>query len=593
MNIRVSEEYAAMTLPRDSVRMLLAQPYLQLRHPAVEPFPLEDRSESRLQAGIDNVIALACKARPHFILFPEFTIPGLAGVERLVAAMSSRDIAAPCTLIGGVTGLGRTDYESLLRLRTVPVHADPGNSLGQVPGDHWVNTSVTVLKDDNGKLSIWPQPKILPSWPEATTHHQSMFRGKAVQMFRAAFDNGVPLRFFSLLCFDWAGEQAGDCPLKEILDFVDADGRKCNAPQSLQWVFVLQHNQKPNHHTFVTPGHDLLSNRNAWPFVERRDAAIVMVGTASSVRPGRGDKYGYSSVIFSPASPFDNRACVPTVSFLSKRLRGTDGLGECKDVIFREMGECIHHVDLRVPNFMKMDASERATPIVAAEVHHFVDAIDDPRVPGAAVPAPVKWANDEFDLLPDLAADHFAGSPLKNTVENAQRTSVSQYRRLQSNTLAQRVHWACAARRDRRNDPAADGDDWGQAESEGLKHLMSTLTLIGIVQPLDLIGATFHGREPARGVEIVTIHGRTHEECKAAFSPIASETHSPILFISRDRDNSPCLPTELASFTDPRGGGGIKLIDANSVFAKAKGLVPNEYDAFIRELLNVTERRIV
>jgi hypothetical protein len=593
--MNVIEQQIDVTLPAISVRMLVVQPFLELQTPIQEPFNLRLHCVDRLLRAIDSVFTIAQTFHPHFVVFPEFCLPGVAGVERIVAHMNSAPIASPIIVMGGVSGLTRAEYQTLCGLPGMNAPA-AANAPDAVPHNAWVNTSVTFVKDDAGTVSMWAQPKLSPAWPEANLHHQSMFQGSVVRVFRGKFENDVPCRFLSLLCFDWIGRENGQAVPRDLLVQLNTIYKATGAQQPLQWVFVLQYNRGPNHYTFLNSTNTFLTNTADFPFVLRHDAAVIMACTASSSQPASRGPFGYSSLIFSPRAPFDTQVCQPTFSTQSNRMRSSDALGTCKDAVFREMGECIHAADVRVPNFVTADASDRTPALQQAAVYPLIPPSADPRMPGASVPAVVKWTNDELDTVPDFCVPHFNGSTLADPIRTAQLQSIATYRLVPSQELAVRVNSASANRILRGNqttDPASDADNWDQEERHGLRHVMQTLSLLGSVSTIDAANSQLHARHEQTGTEIAAIRGNTHADCMKAFKSLVERTHSPIVFVSRDEDNTSHLPREVASFTDPREGAGVRLTDSQHLLEKARNSAVAQYTAFVADLMSVGDRRYV
>ena len=195
--MQVAEYQIDVTLPADSVVMLIAQPFLEFVQPLQEPFPLSNPCNARLLQAIDNVFDVAQSSHPHFIVFPEFSIPGLAGAQRILLRLMNPAVASPAVVIAGLSGLSRNEYEQICNL---PQMTTPENTIApaSVPNGEWINTSITFVKTDRGAVSAFLQPKISPSWVELNTHHRSMFRGSIVRVFQARFQNHVACRFFSL-----------------------------------------------------------------------------------------------------------------------------------------------------------------------------------------------------------------------------------------------------------------------------------------------------------------------------------------------------------------------------------------------------------
>lgn len=593
--INIVEEAINVTLPSTSVKMLLAQPFLQLRTPVQEPFTLSDDCRLRMSAGIANVLKIAATVQPHVILFPEFAIPGVQAVEDIKAQLLSIDsLHHPLILIGGVDGLTRDEYNALCTMNGLAVHVSPANAPENVGSDEWVNTSVMFIKDDSRELSLWLQPKISPSWGETNTVHQSMFQGTAISVFRARYDNQVPCRFFSLVCYDWIGHEKGmTVPSRLLAGFNDicmANG----SPQDIHFAFILQYNPAPNDHTFLNATKQFLTLADQHPFVQRANATIVMTCTAGRNNPGRANSYGYTSLVFGPRAPFDTRVCQPTFS-TTLRSKVSDALGTCKDVVFREMSECVHAATVRVPAYVVADSTDRTSPLEHAEVFSFGSSVNDPRVPGASVSPVTKWVNDELDDVPDFVTTYFQGNALQVPLKTAHDELITTYRELPSQELLLKLHTASASRvidKDCNAAPAADIEDWSTTERVGLHHVAESLGLVGSVANIDARGSSFHARCVESGVEIAAIRGTTHEDCKKALSTIANRTHSPILFVSRDDNNVGFLPKELESFVDTRDLG-LKVTDAQTLLTHARSSTLEDYRKYMTELCNVTDRRVI
>ena len=96
--MRVLEQQIDVTLPSNAVRMLIAQPFLEFQAPVQEPFALTPASVQRLEDAIDNTFAKAAAYHPRFVLFPEFSVPGLVGIQRIAQHLASNAIQAPLSL---------------------------------------------------------------------------------------------------------------------------------------------------------------------------------------------------------------------------------------------------------------------------------------------------------------------------------------------------------------------------------------------------------------------------------------------------------------------------------------------------------------
>jgi hypothetical protein len=595
MSILVPEQHIDVTLSANNVKMFMVQPYLEFENPLQEPFPLTPACTQKLLDSVDHVFEMYVTFRPQIILIPEFTLPGVDGVERIINHLSTDTVDSPTIVVAGVSGLSKDEYSRLCAL-TLVSSSDAVNAPNRVADTQWVNASVTFIKSNAGTLSLWIQAKIVPSWPEDNARYQSMFRGRVVRVFRAAFDNGVPCRFLSLLCYDWIGYEDGVAVPDIVLQQFGEASQKSGSQQDLQWAFVLQHNPTPNHHSFLGATTRFLT-QNTHPFARRKDAAVLMICTASSVKPARGGPYGYSSVICGPQAPFDVGGCRPTFATQSARLRNSTVLGTCKDAVFREMGECVHEATIRIPNWVIPDVTDRTPALADAIVLPLLGAVEDPRIPGDAVAAVIKWTNDELDDVPDLCAIYFAGAPIEEQLRAAQTATLNAYRHLPSQELAIRLDGACANRAEKGDsgaDPACDIDThWGVDERCGLQHVVQTLTLIGSIATLNIPGSQLHAREDETGVEIVAINGATHAQCNKAYKRLAPRTHAPVLLVTRDANNVSQLPREVREFADPHSDSGLKTTDSQTLWQSARTQDVPQYAQFITELLNVEDKRII
>src|SRR5436305_628293 len=111
--MRVPEQQVDMTLLSNAVRMLIVQPFLEFQPPVQEPFALSESCAQRLENAIDNTFARAAEYHPRFVLFPEFSVPGLGGVQRIAQHLASNTISAPVVVVSGISGLSKAEYTSL------------------------------------------------------------------------------------------------------------------------------------------------------------------------------------------------------------------------------------------------------------------------------------------------------------------------------------------------------------------------------------------------------------------------------------------------------------------------------------------------
>jgi hypothetical protein len=269
-------------------------------------------------------------------------------------------------------------------------------------------------------------------------------------------------------------------------------------------------------------------------------------------------------------------------------------LDMCKDVLFREMGECLHFAEVRIPRSVVLDPTDHTPGLQQARAFALTGTTTDPRLPDDAVPAAVKWANDELDEVPDICATYFSGEEIEADFTAARAHAIDTYRRLESKSLALRIanSWAPRALRaaaDADVDAANDIDTkWDTDERQGLHHLIQTLSLLGCAAVIDPTGAQLHARCDDT-IELAAIAGPTHEECVNAFRAFAHRTHSPVLLVSRDQQNAALLPREVEEFASPPVGASTRLTDAATLLAVARKSL-GEFQAFVSDLLDADDR---
>ena len=105
-----------ITLPRDRVGMVIAQPYLPLVSlTAAEPYQCTRQARPQQLALLAETLAVARDARhgagkTHFTVFPEYCIPGLDGIALVEAALRAVDWPSGTVVIGGTDALTQVQY---------------------------------------------------------------------------------------------------------------------------------------------------------------------------------------------------------------------------------------------------------------------------------------------------------------------------------------------------------------------------------------------------------------------------------------------------------------------------------------------------
>ena len=552
--------------------MVIAQPYLSLT-PA-EPYRCAAGAKARLVQSITDTLSVALAmphgvAKTHFTIFPEYSIPGAEGIALIEAAVRSAQWPNGTIIIGGTDAISKPDFVAMAGAQGT--HLDTAhNALATIGETQWINCAITWVKDADGNVERWLQPKLAPAAPELNIQFQDMFRGKSVFTFKGQFTNGTQYHFCSLVCFDWIATIGAQTVWRWVLDALAQQV----APNelSLSWLFVIQSNEKPSHDTYLTEVRHFF-DQNVCPLVHRDRTCLVFANSSGREILGRADKYGSTSLIFSGQAQFDQPTCHPTFSIGGPRFRASNLLSPYKDVFFRERGACIH--SFAQVNAGSLIAGAAGRRYAAENAFVFpLTAGADPRAPRDQVPACVKWLNDELDTLPRLSAK-YAAAPLAVQSDTTHDQSVVGLRVLSAQSANHSVKLAA------QQSKAGHADEWEGVESEGLEHLVHTLDIMALGFPAPVLGA-----DPAhatlamenQAVHLLAIRGASHEEC-IKHSEGCLPLRGQVLLVSRDPDNNPWR-RRFGSFLQPESR---QLGGERSITDPATGLLHLGY----RNLLDV------
>jgi len=237
--IEVLEVPLEILIPQDSVRLVAMQPFIQL-DASREPFQwLDSAKENQVQAifkTLDVASDQSLGQPAKFTIFPEYSIPGEEVVHAIDERLSSVDWPNDTIIIAGLHGLSKNEYTSLCQNLTVNL-AD-SNSPDSVNENSWVNCCIVWVKNRNGSMDRWIQPKIRPAWPEMSVRHRDMFCGSAIYVFNCKYEpSGYPCRFMVLICFDWVGRVSDKTVCDEILSQLNEKWDP--NPSPLHWAFVI------------------------------------------------------------------------------------------------------------------------------------------------------------------------------------------------------------------------------------------------------------------------------------------------------------------------------------------------------------------
>jgi hypothetical protein len=520
--------------PSDRIGVVVAQTFPSLT--TKEPFVCTPETAGEQIATIRRTLEVAkeCphrQAKTHFTIFPEYSIPGLVGVAVVEASLGAADWPNGTVVIGGVTALTKEDYSSLIAAPNTAVTA-AANGLDQVKRNEWLNCSIIWVKSIEGIVERWVQPKLAPAWPEQKVHYKTMFHGGAIFLFRGRLENGAVYRFSTLICFDWIATIDSALLWRHVLADLAKQATIADAEYSLSWFFVIQHNDKPHHDAFLSQIPEFFDERTL-PAVRRDRACVVFVNNAGKAVPGKSKTFGGTSLVFSAQTNFVRAECSPTFSSGGPRFRDNSTiLNPYHDVVFRERGACIISFVQVNPGAAAAGAANRTIAVESAELFPIGTTVD-PRVPSGAVPASVKWLNDQLDDLPSVATI-LSTAPLKTEVATAHNTIVTALRTTDAGAIADAL--ALATDTDIR-----DADTWDLVEVAALSLLVNAMEIlaVGFANEPMTVGApmstiTISGYTLA----VATVRGRSHESClEHAAAKLPSSPHQCLL-ISRDQENT-------------------------------------------------------
>jgi len=582
-------------IPSDEVRVVAMQPFIQFNSKTEEPFRWSDAVVEKQLNAISRTLYVAKSGFggrvANFTLFPEYAIPGLSGVSVIDESISADSWPNESIIIAGVHGLPKPEYKNLCEM--LSAHVSKANAPQSVADDKWVNCCVVWVKDSNGIIQKWIQPKIRPAWPELNVSCNDMFCGKSVYLFRCQYTtSGFPCLFMTLICFDWVAAVAGATPCDELL--TQLNQQSASTPIPLHWVFIIQHNPRPNHPSFLNNTYRFLTNSNTYVFVERDKAVVLHANTAVSLLPARTGNGGFSACVFSPSAQMDCKGSRPTVCTQPKSLRASDILERCRDVVFREMGECIHAFSVRVPKFVVPDATDRTFPLPMAHVYATYKTVD-PRLGGCSIPAAIKWINDSLDGANKLSTTALAGCPLEIRAKATEPAIVASIRTKNGRASVNYLNWAtCSFSYQKKTRDIArceNADLWEKSETDALEHLLHSLASIGLAYSIDFADASLHGSiQTNEGfVQIVAIRGDTHQDCRLHYdSCVPKHGSDPVLVISRDRDNLIPKPEEFRKLDEADREDGLTFLDFQTLVTNCRNATDAE--TLERQLYDILPR---
>jgi len=584
---RVDLTERGIVLPHDRVGMVIAQPHLTLTQQ--EPYRTVAVRKPELLANLTATLNVSRAAphhaeKTHFTIFPEYSIPGLDGVNLIDAALAGQEWPTGTIVIGGVDALSKADFASLAG--RAGSHLDTEhNALDQIGDGEWINCAVIWTKAGDGTVERWLQPKLWPAWQEQTISYQNMYRGKSIFSFKGNLSNGQKYRFSSLICFDWIATIGAKRSWRWALD--DLGVQAGEGELALSWMFVIQCNTAPSHPTFMGEVASFFDGTIV-PNVRRDRTCLVFANSAGKPVPGRSADYGGTSVVFSQQTLFKELASRPTVAKGGQRFRGNSLLNPFRDTYFREKGACIHSFVQINPDSVVAGAAHRTFAVDRPFVFPLA-APPDPRTPSNLVPACVKWINDELDDVTSLS-DLQPAVDLGARADAAHATSIQELRAL-SGSSCDRVIKLATAREGQASGRTASEDDadaWDADERGALGHVVNTLDLFGLCS-----GVTADDQNAGHAtvslcgktLDLLAVRGKTHDQChKYAQTKFTPNTRRQAILVTRDRENLPRRRRSgsILQTSEPKLGDERKITDPESA------IIHVDYQGLIAAFISAT-----
>lgn len=520
-------------LPESRVGMVAAQPYLgDGILTSQEPYRVTAQAKEQQLKIVKTTVNVAKEVNANFTIIPEYSVPGLDGVAAIEDDLRSEAWPAGAILIGGIDGLSKQEYASVVASDRTCV--DKANRDDVVEDDQWVNCCITWIKSSDGRLFRWVQPKIWPALPEQATQHKRMFKGRSMFLFRGRRTNGEVFTFGTMVCFDWIAPTTPS-PIQRILE--EAHGAAGDSQLPITWIFIIQHNEKPSHVQFLNRVVDFFGDRSH-PNATRNDTCLVFANTAGRRDPGSCQTHGISGLVFGPRAPFQRQGGLPTLAHDGRRFRepnaGILATIGCGDLVLRERGESIHAFEQINPSWVQPGAAGRSYAAENATVHPARGTVHV-LAPGRAVAAAVKWINDQLDETATIMPDH--STDLHKEFMANEGAITAALRQGKSQDLDEVVRLATPG-------SSENPDEWSDSEGEGLIHVVRSLQIASMGAKLVSVGTDkVHGVVCWEGqcIDVIAVRGRSHRECiEHLESRYGRRQRRHLMLITRDTDNKPC-----------------------------------------------------
>jgi len=249
--VKIIEQHVHLDFPLGHhLHCLIAQIPNRLEH-RDHLFALSDPEEQwrKVRGILDLVVAGEGNLkRLHFLMFPESSIP----LSRFDEMLSIVEMGFPPNTVT-MFGLEQIPLEEYRRM-LIRFHPDNAEALGLLEHDidsgeilgMPVNWCTIAVKEAGGKLRVFLEAKTHPfRGEEFLDKDHDLYRGRHFYLFR-----GEPacFNFMTLICLDYLYRDLYSSNIRQIIDH--ADRLFFTLRQSLDAIFVIQCNPKPEHHSY-------------------------------------------------------------------------------------------------------------------------------------------------------------------------------------------------------------------------------------------------------------------------------------------------------------------------------------------------------
>ena len=249
--VKIVEKHVKLDFPLGHhLHCLIAQIPNRLKH-REHLFTLADpEAQWRMVRGILELVASGegNLKRLHFLMFPESSIP-LSRFDEMLSIIEKGFRPNTVTMFG-LEQISLDEYRGML----IRFHADNAEALefleqdvdsGDILGMP-VNWCCIAVKEADGKLRVFLEAKSHPfRGEEFLDKDHDLYRGRHFYLFR-----GEPacFNFMTLICLDYLYRDLYSSNIKLIID--NANRLFFTKRQSLDAIFVIQCNPKPEHRSY-------------------------------------------------------------------------------------------------------------------------------------------------------------------------------------------------------------------------------------------------------------------------------------------------------------------------------------------------------